>query len=75
MNAEAYPDISDYLVRLDDGLIQFQLDHITYNVSPIEVLDANLASCLASHRDALLEVRAYLYERTSHNALPTLEES
>lgn len=60
-DVEVYPDISDYLVRLSDGRVTFQLEHVAYNVSPVEVLDANLSSCLLSHLDALLDVRAYLY--------------
>jgi len=68
-----YPDITDYLVRLPDGLIQFQLEHVTYNVSPVDVLDANIASCLDSHRDALLEVRAYLYGQERSSSVPEKE--
>jgi len=51
----------DHLVTMPDGRVILDLGAVTYNVSPVEVLDANLASCLESHRDALLDVRAHLY--------------
>lgn len=41
--------------------VVLDVDHVSYNVGTVDSLDYNLRNCLPSHRDALLDARAYLY--------------
>ena len=42
----------------DEGrVLSLTVEHVTYNVEPLSVLDENLRTCIPSHRDALLDAR------------------
>lgn len=45
------------LRRNDSGRLLLDVDGVTYAVEPLAMLDENLRTCLAEHRDALLDHR------------------
>lgn len=53
------------------GRTVLDVEGITYNVDSIETLDGNLATCIRSHCDALLDARISLYGQSRACTLAT----